>query len=881
MAESGHLYTPIRTYPYEPRTPLSRSIVSTPASIQNHASFIKYESKRIVVEPVDLDDLAKYVQELRPRCIHDFKPMCYLLQSLMGHLLAREIDFFSVEIRGLRNDLLRMQGLLNNAVERDKMSQDKSIFNRFKEAVTVSTSASNMESHSTYLVTLSEQQASTIQALQAKLAASEANAKALAFEAQAAQAAQLRAQAKEALQEQALHEKSALINVLKQKDTKILELQRKLDQITAADDTAAQIAALSSQVAELKRQLAEGGGVAVENGDYEAYARSLGADAPGDIASKTKKLGRLSPAEAARVLQAMGSWVDAGAILCGNTVDFISDVLTCEVLDHTDVGHALHNLGRIDGMVLFAMSRKTTADNIVGPMRTVHPAVAGGWLTSAAVQAKTRLSAIGHELGAEAIVEVVRTLGDGDAEMVFDSQPPHVLAAVCDAMYRGNELSDAVDTLLRCSGNTRTATLDAMDEDLRKVFQAAMAHTDEGGGSFTCYKCGAVNPAADDADADAEGSVKQTPVSDDTSARGVEHMRPPQCWLTFCDARSNGRLKKQWDKDGRTIISPIKLRSMVTTIYHNKLKSDVALVREGKHRYPLAEYVAQWFDNTYGLGKLAQQKMVRFIFSLQKMYEEMNDRRVCQFVRMCGLFHPLPAVTCDLLLECLEIISGCMSGSGEMFRSDTEFWSTWKSGKMVAISKEKQLLIMKQVFGPKQDATAVRARLSQELLDNPEVVPSYVTLPAGNVSLSRFASFTLEIMHDMSVESRSSAMELFRAAAGSDSAVSFTEFKHACLAMQPLCSPSEGSFAFMYWQAATTGKNPSTKATMDAVKKWEATLDSIGGSKAAVQVEDAVGSFLWHCGIFNVLGMQADGSSKLEKHRQQAMKVKTTCSVGF
>jgi hypothetical protein len=30
-----------------------------------------------------------------------------------------------------------------------------------------------------------------------------------------------------------------------------------------------------------------------------------------------------------------------------------------------------------------------------------------------------------------------------------------------------------------------------------------------------------------------------------------------------------------------------------------------------------------------------------------------------QFVRMCGLFHPLPAVTCDLLLECLEIISGC------------------------------------------------------------------------------------------------------------------------------------------------------------------------------------------------------------------------------
>ena len=45
---------------------------------------------------MDLDDLSMYVRELRPRCAHDFKPMCYLLQSLMGHLLAREMDFFSV-----------------------------------------------------------------------------------------------------------------------------------------------------------------------------------------------------------------------------------------------------------------------------------------------------------------------------------------------------------------------------------------------------------------------------------------------------------------------------------------------------------------------------------------------------------------------------------------------------------------------------------------------------------------------------------------------------------------------------------------------------------------------------------------------------------------
>ena len=102
----------MRKYPYEPGTPLSKSIVPSPASIQNHPSFQKYESKRIITEAVDLDDLAAYVRELRPRCAHDFKPMCYLLQSLMGHLLAREMVFFSSEIRDLKDQILQMKDLL-------------------------------------------------------------------------------------------------------------------------------------------------------------------------------------------------------------------------------------------------------------------------------------------------------------------------------------------------------------------------------------------------------------------------------------------------------------------------------------------------------------------------------------------------------------------------------------------------------------------------------------------------------------------------------------------------------------------------------------------------------------------------------------------------
>jgi hypothetical protein len=46
------MYTPVRKYPHEPGTPLSKSIVPSPASVQNHPSFQKYESKRVVTEAV-------------------------------------------------------------------------------------------------------------------------------------------------------------------------------------------------------------------------------------------------------------------------------------------------------------------------------------------------------------------------------------------------------------------------------------------------------------------------------------------------------------------------------------------------------------------------------------------------------------------------------------------------------------------------------------------------------------------------------------------------------------------------------------------------------------------------------------------------------------
>lgn len=909
MSESGHIYTPVRKYPYEPGTPLSRSIVPSPASVQNHPSFQKYESKRIVTEAVDLDDLAAYVRDLRPRCAHDFKPMCYLLQSLMGHLLAREIQFFSSEIRNLKDDLLRMQDLLDDADAKDKLHQANSIIAKFQQATKIAQFRSNLEDHGSYLLRANDEQKDEITELKAKLDACRAKCAEIAPQLENVKA--LRDQIKKAnrdkddallelegLRTKSESEKKTLRSISGQKDKKIAELQRKLDDITGGDDTAAQLAALSNESAELRRQVKEGGGVSVENGDYEAYAADLKRASAGGESDQAlaEKVGKLSPAEAARVMQAIGDWGEAAKFLRGNKVDFISDVLTCGVLDDADVASALSHLGMIDGTVFFVMMRKTGRDRITGAMRAVHPSVAGGWLASAAAQAKSRL-AVCDWLGAEAVVEIIHTQSEGDAVLVLDSQSPNLLAGVFEHMYRGEELTEAVELLLRCSGNTRTSTLDAMDDVVREKFLTAMNKEVDGSTSSACVKCGYC-ASNDDVVVDNDDSsdftfirapgslVFQKPLPEheiaaDPAARQLDFMQPPQSWMDYCEAGGRNKLLKKWEKDGLKVISPIKLRAMVTAIYTSKLKSDIALKRQEKHRVPLSEYVVQWFDNNYGLKKVAMKKMVCFIFSLQKIYEEGKDMRVCQFVRLSGMYHPLPNVLCDLLLECTEIISGLLSGSGEAFRSDTEFWSTWASGKMIAINKSKQLVIFQRVFGPRQDPKALSARLSDELADSPEVVPSYVILPQDSVSVSRLLSFTLQIVQEMNDKTSDASKALFRKAAGSDKKVSFAEFKKACLEMKPLTVPPEGSFAFMYWRAFMTNRSPSAKETLGAVHRWEEAMKNIGGGgdEAAVEVDVAVETFMWHCGVFNELGKQENGTSALEEGRLRSKMVKNTRAI--
>ena len=180
-------------------------------------------------------------------------------------------------------------------------------------------------------------------------------------------------------------------------------------------------------------------GLAVPDGAYEAYAESVrfsSSDVHTSVAEKRARSARLkvlTPPEAARVVQAIPEWSDVGDVLRGTTVDFVSEVLTCGVMDYADVGAILSNLSDIDGIVLFAMLRKASHENVVGPMRTVAPAVAAGWIVNAAEQARTL--ALGGTLGTDAVVEMARALGDDEAVLVLDAQNHDMLAKVFEQMY--------------------------------------------------------------------------------------------------------------------------------------------------------------------------------------------------------------------------------------------------------------------------------------------------------------------------------------------------------------------------------------------------------------------------------------------------------------
>lgn len=943
MAATHRFFAPIREYPYDPATALEKHLVPTGATLQTSPGFTHYKSKAILEDPVELEAFAEYVSELKPRCAHDLKPLCYLLQSLLTHVLGREMDFFSSEIRELRYDVLRLRSLLSDEQDKSKRLEVDQIHRRWKhaarQAATEAKSARAAEhirkqsslDHDTHLLRLADGRLAEIEELRARLAEAESklsgkseDGKALRKEIKDLKRDKQKLQKSlDQAAQKAEAEKKTLRSVSAQKDAKIAELTRQIGELTETSDVAAKMAALGAECDELKRQLEEGNGLAVERGDYEAFAAKIRPaeradeaedegdellpeeeeakeeeDVPrggeqessgaaraaaaaerrrvraervierlerqdADRATRSAILAKLSAHEAARVLQALGDWAEAGAMLRKTSVDFASDVLACGVLDHADVRDCLSNLSDKDGRVLFAMLRKGSVENVAGAIKAAHPTIAGGWLASAASQAKERL-AIGDQMGVDTLYAVTKTLSEDDVVLLLDTQTPEVLAKVCEKMYYANELGDAVDALQRCTGLSRTRTLNAMDDVVRDEFLRAInadAEGDDDDDQDDLQDDGLEGGANAGAGERRGGLRFDKPVLDDEisdESRKVEHMTVPRPWLEYCGCARQAKLLRMWEAEDFKLTSPIKLRATLTSIYLTKLRHDQQMVAEGKARIPLPEYVVQWFDTSYGLRKLAQKKMAIFVYSLQDLYEKNVDRRVRQFVRLCGLYHPVPAVMCDLLLECIQIIASQMSGPGEPFRGEEEFFATWTNGKMISVPREKQFVIFTKIFGARQSATELLSRLKDELEDHPETVPDYIVLNPGSVSLSRYVEYTLKLVLEMNLASHDDVALEFARFAGDDF-LDFDEFKAACEHTRPVRRPSESAYAFMYWRALTIGSNPKAGEVIRAVGNSADALERAGGAERGegkgVPPELGVATFMWHCGQVNAVGV--------------------------
>jgi hypothetical protein len=641
-------------------------------------------------------------------------------------------------------------------------------------------------------------------------------------------------------------------------------------------------------------------------------------------------------------VQTIPDWSEAGDVLRGTTVDFASEVLTCGVLDYAEIGAVLCHLSDMDGIVLFAMLRKTAHEHVVGPMRTVASAVAAGWIVNAAEQAKKRL-AIGDALGADAVAELARALGDDEAVLVLDAQPHELLAKVFESMYYADELGDAAELLRKLTGASRTGALLLMDEEVRAEYAAELDDARvlaepslDDDRDETVVETVAARPtdatretvSSSEAETDGANVSTQTSETSETSAsfpagrvatrtfvkpkherdiseneRVVNRMTVPPSWLLYCgcadatdatgatDAtdvtddslqdiektKTNAsilrpeKLLKLWRREAYKTMRPSKLRAMVTRVYRDKMRDDARLARAGKHRSPLTEYVARWFDVSYGSRATARRKLAKFIFSLQKTYEENEDRRVCQFTRLCGLYHPMTAASADLLLEAMEMTAARMSGADAPFFAPAEFWTTWTSGKVIPVDAATQLDILGKVFpdrtirerldGTSDDPNehenenenerredprraqsrsplALRAALGEESESRPEVLPEWARLPPGAVSVSRFMEFILDAVVTMHTEWHDAVEREFIDAAGEDQVLDFAEFKRACAAMKPAAAPSEDSFAFMYWRAlksAAAGTSRrhalSFSEVLDAVRRGEEALVDLAQSK--------------------------------------------------
>ena len=137
------------------------------------------------------------------------------------------------------------------------------------------------------------------------------------------------------------------------------------------------------------------------------------------------------------------------------------------------------------------------------------------------------------------------------------------------------------------------------------------------------------------------------------------------------------------------------------------------------------------------------------------------------------------------------------------------------------------------------DAANLLSRLQDELEENSEVVPEYINLKPGSVSLSRYMEYTLKVVLELNLRSHDAVTREMKEAAGADKILDYGEFKRACEAIRPVRAITESSYAFIFWRALTMEKGATVSEVLSAAADPGAALEAAGGQTAGVSVTSA------------------------------------------
>ncbi|KAK3259840.1 hypothetical protein CYMTET_31179 [Cymbomonas tetramitiformis] len=330
-----------------------------------------------------------------------------------------------------------------------------------------------------------------------------------------------------------------------------------------------------------------------------------------------------------------------------------------------------------------------------------------------------------------------------------------------------------------------------------------------------------------------------------------------------------------WKKDGKQYMNPTKLRSIIIKIYQAsifplasaKMEADANNHRSGKARFPLVDYTVMYFDTFFGLKQLAQQNMIRTVFTLMELYQENNDPVICLFVRLCGLYHPLPTKQVTFCLDTIELTADILSGGGRIFSKPSAFWAQWSTGKEIYIPRDLQDDLTALIFHIAGKATYVE--WAEEIYAMIDAMPLLKNQKKGSTTLGQFLLFICEKHLTIDGVYKADAEKAFQEQVNPDGKLSFLEFSEGLKACSSQLYPDEGTIAYLFCRA-TALQGDSKFSNVQLVQKGAAVLDDERFKGLWVDVAAAVQAYMWHYGHWCRAGVRADGTHIIDDVRARA-----------